>query len=395
MAENNNSTNSSHSIPFTMDRFDTTRIILLSLQILIFFVGMIGNILVCIITSKKRNMKVVGNRFILNLAIADIGILSVDYPVAVAHKEFSLSWPFGEFACKVIFPFTDIFYGVGIGCITAIALHRYKMLVHCTKPQMNMQTVKRVLFLIWLLSFIISVMPQLFIMELKHIPKIGIWICEPRWQNGLSFKLYEVTSILAFYFFPLAIISSTYIRIRAKLHDNIRKNDSFRRASFRSQGSTRKGVVSRIGQNRRALKLLAPVVIAFAVCMAPYIFTQLVEIFLKNPGKTFAGFKHMPTLLRVFRLLLNTNSSVNPIIYSVVNTEFRREFARLLRCDSDTCCADSTEGLDLNTLRRSSTVNKSRDIKRSSSSNSRRGTSSKSSSRNSADKMPAKEEEQV
>lgn len=396
-----NGTNSSHGRVLPLKRFNTTRIILLSLEAVVIFVGIIGNILVCIITSRKRNLKIVGNRFILNLAIADMGILAIYYPLHVVSKELSFSWPFGEFACKTLCPFTDIFYGGGIGCITAIAFHRYRMLVHCMKPQMKMQTAKRVLFLIWLLSFVILVMPLLFVMELTSIPKIGIWICQPRWPNKLSLKMYQATGILAFYFFPLTIISLTYVRIRTKLQDNIRRNDSYRRASFKSEDITRKEVVSRIGQNRRALKLLAPVVIVFAVCLAPYIFTSLVSIFLKNPVRTINRFKHMPTLLGVFRLLLSINSCANPIIYSVVNTEFRREFAKLLRCDSDTCCADSTEGLGLNTFRRSSSVSKSRGkrgsflLGRRGSSSSRKSSSSKPSPRNSADKMPAIEEEQV
>ena len=398
-----NGTNSSHGRLLPLVRFDTTRIILLSLEALVFLVGIIGNILVCIITSRKHNLKVVCNRFILNLAIADMGILAIYYPLHIVSNELSFSWPFGEFACKTIYPFTEIFYGVGIGCITAIAFHRYRMLVHCMKPQMKMQTAKRVLFLIWLVSFIVLVMPLFFVMELIRIPKIGIWICEPRWPNKLSLKLYRASGILAFYFFPLTIISLTYVRIRTKLQENICKNDSYRRASFKSEDIARKEVVSRIGQNRRALKLLAPVVIVFAVCLAPFIFTSLVSIFLKNPGRTFSQFKHMPTLLGVFRLLLNINSCANPIIYSVVNTEFRREFVKLMRCDRDTCCADSTEGLGLNTFRRSSSVSKSRDkrgsflLTRDGSSSSRKGSaSSKPSPRNSADKMPVKEgEEQV
>lgn len=391
-----NSTNSSQKGLILPDRFgDTTRIIILSLQILVFLVGNVGNVLVCIITSRKRNLRIVGNRFILHLAIADLGILLIVYPLHVLSKELSFSWPLGEFVCKTIVPLSHIFYGVGIGCITAIALHRYRMLVHCMKPQMNAQTAKRVLFLIYLLSFIILVMPLFFVTELQSYPKVGIRICEPRWPNALSQKMYQATGLLAFYICPLCIISLTYIRIRTKLKDNIRKHDSYKRASFKAEDSARKEFASRIGQNRHALKLLAPVVIVFAICMAPLQSTRLVFLFLENPGQAFRRFKHMPNALRIFWLLLSTNSSVNPIIYSVVNTEFRREFIQLLRCDSERCCADTTEGLGFNTFRRSSSVNKSRDNRRSlllirRGSSSSRKASSKSSSGNSADKLPRK-----
>lgn len=387
-----NSTNSSRNTLLPRRQYDTARIIILVLQIIVFLIGTVGNVLVCVVTSRKRNLKIVGNRLILNLAIADLGVLLINYPIHIS-KEFSISWPFGEFVCETVFPFTLIFYGVGIGCITAIALHRYRMLVHCMKPQMNIQTVKRVLFLIWLLSFIIVVMPLFFVMKLQTIPKIGIVICEPLWPNQLSSQMYQTTIVLAFYIIPLSIIAVTYIRIRTKLKDSIRRHDSYRRSSFREL-TARKESVSRIVQNRRALRLLAPVVIVFAVCMAPSTFATIVSFFVD-----IAGSKHIAIAARFFILLLVTNASANPIIYSVVNSEFRRDFVQLLRCDTDGCCADTTEGLSLNTFRRTSSSLNRRDKdgkrssfllsrRRSSSSSSKK--SSKSSSRNSAEKLHAK-----
>lgn len=382
-----NSTNSSR-ITHLLRQYDTARIIILVLQIIVSLVGTVGNVLVCVVTSRKRNLKIVGNRLILNLAIADLGVLLINYPIHIS-KEFSISWPFGEFVCETVFPFAVIFYGVGVGCITAIALHRYRMLVHCMKPQMNRQTVKRVLFLIWLLSFVIVVMPLFFVMKLIPIPKIGIVICEPLWPNPLSRQMYHTTIVLAFYIIPLSIIAVTYIRIRTKLKDSIRRHDSYQRSSFREQTA-----VSRIVQNRRALRLLTPVVIVFAVCMAPLQFTPIVSFFVDITGS-----KHIAIAARFFVLLLVTNASANPIIYSVVNSDFRRDFVQLLRCDTDGCCADTTEGLSLNTFRRTSSSLSRRDKdgrrssfllsrRRSSSSSSKK--SSKSSSRNSAEKLQAK-----
>ena len=390
-----NFTNSSRNPTLPVDRFGAMKTVILSLQILVVLVGSVGNAFVCIITSRKRSLQIVGNRFILNLAIADLGILLIFYPHHLS-KEFSLSWPFGEFVCKTFGPFTEIFYGVGIGSITAIAFHRYRMLVYCMKQQMNLQTTKRVMFLIWLLSFIILVMPKFFVMELKDIPKIRVWICQERWPNQLSKKMYEGTVVLAFYVCPLVFISLTYYRIRTKLRDNIRRHDSYKRASLRAKSSAE--VISRIGQNQRALRLLAPVVIFFAVCMAPISFITLLSLFLKNPGKTFSSLKYMPDIQRISILLLNMNSSVNPIIYSIVNTEFRREFTRLLRCaKTRSCCADTTQGLSLSTFRKSTSIDKSRSKwgsfllnKRGSSSSARK---SPGSARNSAEKVFGKEAE--
>ena len=328
-----NSTNSSFSRGEPLDRFTCTTIVVLSLQLLVTLVGIGGNIIVCVITSKKRNLKIASNHSILNLALADLGILIIYYPLHVVTIELSFSWPFGKFACQVIRPFFDIFFGAGVCCITAIGFNRYRILFYCMKPQMNVQEAKRILLVIWLLPFIIVVMPLFFVMELKPIPKVGLWICQVTWPNSISFRLYNAAMILAFYFFPLAIITSTYVRIRNKLRDNIRRNDSYSLANLRSRDTALKDVDHRTRQNRRALRLLTAVVVIFAVCMAPSVFLTLLEIFSKDPKKTFTGLKYMGELRRLFQLLMLVNSSANPMIYSVVNTEFRRNLARLIRCD--------------------------------------------------------------
>ncbi|XP_068683760.1 neuropeptide Y receptor type 2-like [Montipora foliosa] len=392
-----NSTNSSFSRVKPSDRFNSTTIVVLSLQLLVALVGIIGNIIVCVITSKKRNLKIAGNHFILNLALADLGILVIYYPLHVVSIELSFSWPFGKIACQVIRPFFDIFFGAAICCITAIGFYRYRMLVYCTKPRMNVQAAKRILVVIWLLPFIIIVMPQFWVMELKLFPKMGLWICEATWPSNLiSFRLYHVANNLAFYFFPLAIITSTYVRIRNKLRDNIRRNDSYRQA--RSRDTARKDVDYRTRHNRRALRLLTPVVVIFAICMAPNVFMTLLEIISKDATKTLTSLKYIGQLRRFFQLLMVVNSSANPIIYSVVNSEFRRDLARLIRCDKNNYCfTDSTEGLSLSTFRKSSSIGKKSSI--SFSSFKRRSTSSKRgsklwSSRNFADKLPAKADQE-
>lgn len=392
-----NSTNSSESNSFARwPMFDKVRMIILALQIVVFLVGTVGNVLVCIVASRKRNLKIVGNRFILNLAIADLGVLFISFPMWIS-KEFSISWPFGEFLCKTFQPFTDIFYGVGIGCITAIALHRYRMLVHCMKPQMSVQTAKRVLFFIWLLSFFIVVMPLFFVMELRKMPFTGIRVCEPLWPTKLAQQMYYTTITIFFYFAPLSIISLTYIRIRTKLKDSIRKHDSYRRSSFKAHETvSHKETASRITQNRRALRLLAPVVVVFAVCMAPFNFLHLIGSFIRIRGSI-----HTAIAFRFFVLLLVTNASANPIIYSVTNSDFRRDFKQLLRCNTDGCCTDTTEGLSLTTFRRSSSSFGRRGTKerqRGSLLIERRRSSSsslKKSSKNSSEKLQAKTNDEL
>lgn len=313
------------------------RVFRLTFLTMIFVVGVLGNILVCFVTSRRRGISSTGNLFILHLAIADLGILIVNFPFVVIRSEFPYPWPFGRFICRTIYPFSDIFFGVEIGCITAIAFHRYKMLVQCTKPQITLENAKKIIFVIWFISFVFIVAPMIFVMELKT--SADLIDCGPSWPNRLSEQLFSVTLCLMFYIFPLAIILVTYIKIRAVLKANTKRQNSYRlcrNASTRSSNA-------RLSQNRRAVQILTPVLIIFALSMLPFTAFRFFAAF--SSKDVLFSFKYSQLIFNISCVLLISNSSVNPIIYSVVNSEFRREFANFLQCNADSCCSNTSENL--------------------------------------------------
>ncbi|XP_001633557.2 neuropeptide Y receptor type 6 [Nematostella vectensis] len=313
------------------------RIIRLLFQTLLFLGGVIGNFLVCLVTSKKRRQTSTGNLLILHLAISDLGILLVCFPFVVIRTEYPYAWPFGRLICKTVYPLADIFYGVEIGCITAIAFHRYRMLVHCGKKQLNVDSAKKLVFVIWLIAFVFIVGPLFFVMDLEETA----WRkdCLTKWPNEVSKKLYSVTSMVLFYVIPLAVILMTYLKIRANLKKNNRRHNRYRCSTKRDE-NRHKEVLARVVQNRRAIQILTPVVLIFAFSMFPFTLFRLFFVFDLFPD---GAEKFIRVIFNVCTVLLMANSSVNPIIYNVVNSEFRREFSALLRCDGETCCSNSSD----------------------------------------------------
>lgn len=313
------------------------RVLRLVLLTILFIVGVIGNFLVCFVTSRKRGQTSTGNLFILHLAIADLGILFVNFPFAVIRNEFPYPWPFGWFICRAIYPFSDIFYGVEIGCITAIAFHRYKMLVHCTKPQITLENAKKIVFIIWFVSFIFIVAPLFFVMDLKM--SRHLLDCGPHWPNRISVQLFSVNSCLMFYIIPLIIILITYVKIRGVLKANTNRQNSYRLCRHPSATANN----ARLSQNRRAVQILTPVLIMFTLSMLPFTAFRFFTVF--SSTDVMNSFKYTRLVFNISCLLLISNSSVNPIIYSLVNSEFRREFSRHLQCNGESCCLDTSENL--------------------------------------------------
>jgi hypothetical protein len=88
-------------------------------------------------------------------------------------------------------------------------------------------------------------------------------------------------------------------------------------------------VKKRLEQNKKALQILTPVVVAFSLLMFPINAIRLAAAFGKDLHLNFA---YLRLMYNISVLLLLTNSSINCIIYAVVNKDFRSEFRRILCC---------------------------------------------------------------
>ena len=95
------------------------------IQCILVVFGLLGNVLVILSIRRNPHMKKsISNLFIQNLAIADIGVLTLSHTFILGLEIKNFVWPFGEFFCRVIYPLSDSFYGVSIMSIVAISFHR-------------------------------------------------------------------------------------------------------------------------------------------------------------------------------------------------------------------------------------------------------------------------------
>ncbi len=147
-------------------------------------------------------------------------------------------------------------------------------------------------------------------------------ICQAIWERPIHRQLHVLFVTTLFYILPLGIILSTYLRIRQKL-----STDSFLNSQIRDDPTNT--VKKRLEQNKRALRILTPVVVAFSLLMFPINAIRLAAAFGKDLHLNFA---YLRLVYNISVLLLLANSSVNCVIYAVVNQDFRNEFRRILCC---------------------------------------------------------------
>ena len=283
-------------------------------------IGILGNILVIIVTSTKRSSKTAVHKYIFNLAVADIGVLAICYPFVCVQAADPLKWPLGKVVCKVFYPFSDIFYSASIGSIVAIAIDRHTAIVRGMTAHRSLSVAKWVILGVWLSGFIAVVTPLYFVME--YIEKNGTINCTPVWPSTVARNCY-IVSLILWYILPLVLILWAYrqiasqIRASKMLHSRITGMCGTREANMMKTTDA---------ANTKALKILVPVVVAFAVTMFPFNALSLASLFVR-----VGRWRYIWIVYNICTVLLLSNSAVNPIIYSLVSREFRQRFKDAFR----------------------------------------------------------------
>jgi len=342
MDDINNSTYPSNSTQLTTERSELepkfVETIRLSLSAIICSIGIVGNILVIVVTGANRANKTAVHRYILNLAVADIGVLAICYPLTLVKAADPLQWPLGKVVCKFLYPSTDIFYSASIGSIVAIALDRHRAIVRGMTAFRSLSIAKWVIMSIWLAGFLAMVVPLYFVMKFDENKQKGTVDCTPHWPNRLTFGLYVFSLSILFYVLPLILILWTYRQIACK----IRASKLLHRKMHNMCGSYKSPKKKKFDNaNTKALKILVPVVIMFAVTMFPFHVFRLVSVFVD-----YEKVKCIWVVYHLCTVLLLTNSAANPIIYSLVSDEFRQRFEDILKFNWKHFCHESRGPLD-------------------------------------------------
>ena len=305
--------------------------LMLSFEALIVMLGVIGNISVVIVISRLGMKKQPVDYYVQNLAIADLGILLIAFPLVIIRIEMPSNWPFGEFACLYFYPTVEIFYGASVWYIVVIAFERYqrmismKILGQNSRNKTTFQRAKAIATGVWAISFLIFCLPLYFVVKHVHLPGGGTFCGPAKWTRYSAIG-YMVCLILLTYLLPLVVISFTYVSISRVL----KRSDDFIKTMKQVQPVpvsennklflARHAKSIRLRQNNRAKKILTPLVVTFAVTMLPVNMFRVTSVV----WPAFEEQEYYAYLVYTMILLTFINSAANPIIYSLVSKEFRR-----------------------------------------------------------------------
>lgn len=277
---------------------------------MIFISGFLGNILVVVTIVGSDKTKSLKHCFLLNLAVTDLLTLLFVLPLVIIGRH--LSWPFGEFVCKYIFPLTDVVIAVSVLTHVSISLDRYRTIIYpmAAKPS----HIQRILILIaiWVFSYLLNGLPLSLVLQIGE----GLWVkvaCNPVWPSIPVARGYFLQRLFVIFVVPIMVNLLSYVRISKALKASL----------LLLQGSARgKKRETRIRSQQRLIRMFRAIFIAFVVCSFPIHLVTMLQIFLTS----FPNWSGSGDTFQVAIVFCYANSMCNPVILVVMSTDYRKTF---------------------------------------------------------------------
>lgn len=325
----NNTNNSYTSSPNSVNELAAFKTIF---QTLFAFFGVIGNLSVFAVITRNKKRKSSTELLIRNLAIADLGVLMLTFPLSVIKEKLPFNWPLGRFCCLYLSPTCEIFYGASVWTIVAIAVERYRHLVCPLKKDRltTIKMVKRSIFILWIGCFLLFSAPSYYYMV--YVEKEKRQECYFNLPTPETVEIFHIFMFLTWYCIPVFIILWSYILISRKLDQSSVFLRNMHASETGVSNTNRLSVMQerRLSQNRRVKRILTPVVVAFVLLMMPVNLGRLIILYYNSIVHNTI----YPVIIYIFSLCIIINSSINPLIYSFASPGFRAGVRAFLKSRS-------------------------------------------------------------
>ncbi|NWI63197.1 NMUR2 protein, partial [Todus mexicanus] len=293
---------------------------------LIFIVGVVGNFLVCLVILKHRNMKTPTNYYLFSLAISDLLVLLFGMPLEVYEMWSNYPFLFGPVGCYLKTALFETVCFASILSVTTLSVERYIAILHPfrAKLESTRKRALRTIVVLWVLSVLFAlpntgthgIILQYFPNGTLVPDSATCTVVMPMWIYNC---IVQITSFL-FYVLPMGVISVLYYLMGLRLKGD--KSLEVEEMAMNVQRPSRKSVT----------KMLFVLVMAFAICWAPFHIDRLFFSFVVEWTEPLANvFNLIHVVSGVFFYL---SSAVNPIIYNLLSQRFRMAFLSVI----SPCC---------------------------------------------------------
>ena len=296
----------------------TGQVFKLTAYFIILVVSLIGNVLVVFVVALNRHMRTVTSYLIVNMAIADLFLTAFNMPVTIKFiATRSIDW--SASLCKIL-PFTQsLSVASSVLTLTAISIDRFLAIMYPLKRYVTFPIAYVMIAVVWVVGIIVN-SPILYAMKIVFNNETQKSYCEEQWTPAFSensSKDFTIVLFVTFYVFPLLTMSVLYSFVVHNLW--VRKVPGIQTPQNQLRAERSK---------RKVLKMLLAIVVIFALCWLPVYILQFIMFF---------GRERFPcgvpvTFSFVGYFLGHANSAVNPTMYAIFNSNFRKGFSDALLC---------------------------------------------------------------
>uniref|UniRef100_A0A8C5MNI0 G-protein coupled receptors family 1 profile domain-containing protein n=1 Tax=Leptobrachium leishanense TaxID=445787 RepID=A0A8C5MNI0_9ANUR len=314
---------------------------------LLFIFGILANGLTILTLVKNGKMKVSSVRFyLLSLALADV-LLLLTIPVTLYRYFWQYyPWALSDAVCKLYFMIRQVYCATTSWTIIAFTLERYIAICH---PMWSVTGLRKsrmayLLAFIWLLSLLTAIPVALVYGESsacildytatsQNDAVLDSTVCEMLEQNPyIIYKSILQTRSILFFVMPLLAIIIFHLLIFHHLNLNHRQREKIGLNSthWHFSSSHVKQPRSRPFSEKKARQLMGAVVAAFFLCNFPDTASSLMQIYIDNwNAHVYTVYTWLKTYLSL--PLWYLNSALDPILFCISSTSFRRACWETLR----------------------------------------------------------------
>ncbi|XP_022617937.1 neuropeptide Y receptor type 4-like [Seriola dumerili] len=292
--------------------------------------GLVGNIgLICIITRRREKVNVT-SIFICNLSFSDILVCVFCLPFTVIYTLMD-HWVFGSLLCRLV-PFIQcVSVTVSVLSLVFIALERHQLIINPSGWKPSIPQAYMAVVLIWILACFTStpflafqlltnepyanvILPQ---SPLHHqaSPQTYLNACLEHWPSQQHRLAYTTWLLLFQYCGPLLLVLLCYVRVFVRLR---------RRKEMLDRARTPEN--HRMTHSRRINIMLVALITVFALCWLPLTIFNVVS----DWNQEALPICHHNLLFSLCHLLAMSSTCINPIIYGFLNSNFRQEVREVL-----------------------------------------------------------------
>ncbi|XP_065144803.1 thyrotropin-releasing hormone receptor b [Paramisgurnus dabryanus] len=317
------------------DRSVEYKVISVLIVFLICALGIIGNVMVILVVLTTKHMRTPTNGYLVSLAVADLMVLISAGLPSIADSLFG-SWIFGHLGCLSITYFQYLGINASSCSITAFTIERYIAICHPIKAQFlcTLSRAKKIILGVWVFTSLYCVM-WFYLTDIQQVvyKDVTIVTCAYKVSRNLYLPIYFFDFGI-FFVLPLTLATILYGLIARILFLNPLPSDlkedknghkNFCMTKKNKMKNSSRCSSKTAASRRQVTKMLAVVVILFAVLWMPYRTLVVVNSFLQEA--------YLDIWFLLFcRTCVYLNSAINPLIYNVMSQKFRAAFRRLCRC---------------------------------------------------------------